>query len=364
MMKYFFAKEGVHVPENKKKKKVKWILIPLIIIALASALGVFAYNFYNDSIYKPTANLSDAAMVDVIIEKGASSSEIAEQLYKEGLIKNTDTFKLYLKLSNLGSRIQAGRYELTAGMSAAEIVDKMVRGDVKKDTVRVTIPEGLSIKDIADKFDKAGLVNKDKFLEVAKNSSFDYDFLKNLPKRPERLEGYLFPDTYEFNKDVTAEKVIDTMLSTFNRVFDQDMRNKAKGMNMSIDQVVTMASIVEKEARVAEERPIISAVYYNRIKKKMLLQADATVQYALGQWKDKLTYDDLKIDSPYNTYKYPGLPIGPIANPGKASIEAALNPQNVDYLYYVAKGDGTGTHAFTVTYDDFLKEKQKASARN
>jgi UPF0755 protein len=183
--------------------------------------------------------------------------------------------------------------------------------------------------------------------------------LKSLPERSGRLEGYLFPDTYEFPKNVTAEQIIDRMLKRFDNVFTDDMKQRAEAINMSTDQIVTLASIIEKEARVPEERPVIAAVYYNRLKKKMLLQADATVQYALGQWKDKVLYEDLKVDSPYNTYKYQGLPIGPISNPGKASLEAAVSPEKVDYLFYVAKSDGSGAHTFTVTYDQFLKEIQK-----
>lgn len=347
------------MPDEKIKRKRKWFIIPLVLLAAIAAAGIYGYGYYNESIYSPISQSEEPKKVEISIKRGTGSSQIAQQLYDAGLIRNIDTFKLYLRFSELGDKIQAGNYELSTSMNVVDIVDKMVRGDVIRDTITVTIPEGYSIADMADAFEKAGLVSKDKFLEAVKGDSYNYDFLSGIKERPERLEGYLFPDTYEFAKNVTAEQIVDRMLKRFDEMFTQDMRDKAKEMDMSIDDVVIMASIIEKEARLADERPIIAAVYYNRLKKNMLLQADATVQYALGKWREKLYYKDLEVDSQYNTYKYPGLPIGPIASPGKASLLAALNPEDVDYLFYVAKPDGSGAHSFTVTYEDFQKEKAK-----
>lgn len=352
-------KVGVKMPGDGKKKRFKWLIILLVFIVIIISAGVFAYSYYNDSIYKPMAGLKAPEKVEVNIETGTSSAQITQQLYEAGLIKNMDTFKIYLKLSNLGDKIQAGKYEMNTGMNAAEIVDKMVKGDVLKDTVIVTIPEGYTVKDIAAKFEEAKLTSSDEFMKAEENDSFDYGFLKNLPKRPVRLEGYLFPDTYEFSKDVTAHQIIDRMLSRFNEIMNNDMIAKAKDLNLTIDQAVTVASMIEKEAKIPSERPTIASVIYNRLKKKMLLQIDATVQYAQGQWKDKLLTQDTQIDSPYNTYKYAGLPVGPISNPGKASLEAAMNPDKTDYLFYVLKKDGNGAHVFTKTYAEHLKEIAK-----
>lgn len=352
-------KVGVKMPGDGKKRKARWLIVLLIFIFIIISAGILAYGYYNDSIYKPISGSKAPEKIDVMIETGASSAQITEQLYNEGLIKNMDTFKLYLKLNGLGDKIQAGKYEMNTGMNVVEIVDKMVKGDILKDTIKVTIPEGFTVKDIAAKFEESGLTSSEEFMKAEENDSFDYDFLKNLPKRPVRLEGYLFPDTYEFSKDVTVHQIIDRMLSRFDEILSDDINAKSKDLNLTIDQVITVASMIEKEAKIPSERPTIASVIYNRLKIKMLLQIDATVQYALGQWKDKVLTKDTEIDSPYNTYKYTGLPIGPISNPGKASLEAAVNPDKTDYLFYVLKKDGGGTHVFTKTYEEHLNEIAK-----
>lgn len=341
-----------------KKSIGKVILIFFALIILVSAVSaVLLYNYYMNSINNPMAGSGSAKVIEMTINKGTSPTQISEQLLSEGLIKDSTMFKIYLKYSKLDGKIKAGNYEFNTGMTVIQLVDKMVKGDVKRDTVKITIPEGYEIKEIAAAFEKAGIVKKEAFLEASQKSYPEYDFLKNLPNRTVKLEGYLFPDTYEFARDVTAEQIVRKMLDRFGDVFDSNMRKKAAEMKLSVDQVITMASIVEREAKLANERNLVSAVFYNRIKKSMRLESCATVQYALGERKEKLLYADLEIKSPYNTYRNDGLPIGPIANPGKASIDAALNPANVNYLFFVAKEDGSGAHAFTITYDEFLKEK-------
>lgn len=332
--------------------------VSITLILLLCIIVFISYKNYKDSIYRPISNASDAKKVEITIDR-SNVKKLPDILYSNGLIKNREALRVYLKLSGNSGRLKAGKYELTNAMSASQMINKMVYGEVKKDTIKVTIPEGYTVNDIAELLESKGLVSKGKFLDAVKNNTYDYDFLKKLPDRSGKIEGYLFPDTYEFSKDVTAEQIVDRMLSRFNEVFDNDMRKKASEMNMTIDQVVTVASMIEKEAKVAEERPVIAGVIYNRLTKKMPLQIDATVQYSLGKWKDTLSTDDLKVNSPYNTYKITGLPIGPISNPGKASLEAALNPQKSDYLFYVYKFDGTGTHAFSSNYQDFLRDKQK-----
>lgn len=342
------------------KKRIMVVLLVLLIIAsVFAAAAVSAYSSYKNFIFEPISESGQNDIKEVEIKSGSTSKEIIDVLYDEGLIRNKTALRVYLKISNLGGSIKAGRYELHKGMSAEDIINKMVKGQVKRDTVKVTIPEGYEIKEIAAAFEKAGLADKDKFIEATQNVSYDYDFLKSLPSRPVKLEGYLFPDTYEFSKNVTPEEIVKRMLGRFNEVFNEEMIKKAESMNLTIDQVVTMASIVEREARASDERPVIAAVFYNRIKKKMRLESCATVQYALGERKENLLYKDLEIDSPYNTYKKDGLPVGPIANPGKASIEAALNPADADYLFFVLKDGTSGTHAFSNNYNQFLKDKQK-----
>jgi UPF0755 protein len=343
--------------EKKVKKKTRWIIIPSVVLMLVIITGIILYTSYRNSIYNPISNQVGTKKMEVVINKGSGPSQIADTLYNEGLIRNKTTFRIYMKLSKLDRKIKAGKYEFTTDMNVVDIVDKMVKGQVKLDTIKVTIPEGYEIKNIAEAVEKAGLVKKEDFLKAAQEGKYSYDFLKDLPDRSVKLEGYLFPDTYEFSKDATAEEIINRMLERFDEVFNSDMRQKAKSMNLSIDKIVTMASIVEREAKVAEERPVVAAVFYNRLKIKMPLQSCATIQYALGERKEKLLNKDLEIKSPYNTYKNGGLPIGPIANPGKASLEAALNPADVKYLYFVLTDPVKGTHTFTVSYDDFLNAK-------
>jgi len=345
--------------DSKKAKFPLGVLIVALLIAAIGASLFLAYSYYNNSIYKPASPPNESTPVNVTIKSGSTSAQIANILYDKGLIKDKNTFRIYLKINELGDKLQAGNYEFNTGMNVEEIVDKLLKGDVIKDSVTVTIPEGYEIKEIAEVLERKGLVKKEEFIEAAQNISFDYDFLKELPDRPVKLEGYLFPDTYEFSKNATAEQIIKKMLNRFDEIFDDEMRQKAASMGLTIDEVVTMASIIEREAKVDEERPLVSAVFYNRLEIGQMLQSCATVQYILGERKEKLLNKDLEIDSPYNTYKNKGLPIGPIANPGKASLDAALNPADVDYLYFVLKDPVKGTHAFSNNYNDFLKDKKK-----
>lgn len=355
---YIVTKEGVGMPREKKSSiKVGLIITSVILIVMAASVFA-AYKNYNDSIYRPLSGTDNASSVEITIDIN-NVRQLPETLYNEGLIRNKDALKIYLKLSGQGSRLKAGKYELTTAMSAYQMIDKIVKGEVKKDTVRVTIPEGFTINDIAALMESKGFGSKDKFIETAQNTNFDFDFLKNLPKRSGKIEGYLFPDTYDFPKNATPEQIIKRMLMRFEEIFDEEMQRKAADRKMTIDQVVTVASMIEKEAKIDKERPVIARVIYNRIDKKMPLQIDATVQYSLGQWKERLTVEDTKVNSPYNTYKVTGLPIGPISNPGKASLEAAVNPDDNNYLYYVYKFDDSKTHAFSANYQDFLKDKQK-----
>jgi UPF0755 protein len=341
------------------KHRIRNKFLVLIILTVIVSAGIwFGYGYYNETIYKPVSPSSEAKTVDIEISR-SNVRDIHEILYNKGMIRDKNTFRLYLRLSGFSNKLKAGKYEFSSDMNVPEIINIMVNGKTKKDTIKVTIPEGFTTADIAALLESKGLFSKEDFLKAAENSNLDYDFLKSLPERSGKLEGYLFPDTYEFAKNTTPEQVIDRLVGRFDFMFDESMKNKAKDMKMSIDQIVTIASMIEKEAKVESERPIISAVIYNRLKSGMKLQIDATVQYALGQWNDKVYTKDTLVNSPYNTYVVSGLPIGPISNPGKASLMAALNPEKVDYLYYVAKKDGSGSHAFTVTYQDFLNEKHK-----
>ncbi|GAA0734578.1 endolytic transglycosylase MltG [Clostridium oceanicum] len=224
-------------------------------------------------------------------------------------------------------------------------------------TVNVTIPEGYNIEEIASKLESLNIINKKEFLhsvDIYKAPSY----IKKDNKRKHQLEGFLFPDTYKFMKGEKGEDIIKTMLNRFEEVRKEiEDKNKIKIENKDIDKIMTMASVVEKEARVDSERGKVASVFYNRLNKNIKLESCATVIYALGYHKDKLLYKDLKVDSLYNTYLQKGMPVGPISNPGRKSIEAAVKPDKTNYLYFVSKNDGT--HFFTNDYNEFLKMKKK-----
>lgn len=345
------AEEG----KNTMKKLIRNIVIILLLIVMVSAYG--GYRYYN-TLGLPV-DINDSKVVDISIPKGSSTAKIAGILEENGLIRNELYFRYVSTQRNVGQKYQAGHYKLNKSLSVDEIIEKLANGDVYVETVKFTIPEGFEIQQIIDRLVSIeGLnLNKDKLLEIMKNEDFGYKFLHEIPKGEDRLEGYLFPDTYEVLKDVKERDIVVMMLNRFDRVFKEEYYHRAKELNMSIEEVITLASIIEREARVDRERPVISSVFHNRLKKDMLLQSCATIQYALGERKEKLTYKDLEIESPYNTYTNLGLPPSPIASPGETSIKAALYPEDTSYLYFVARGDGS--HVFNKTYQGHIKSKNE-----
>ncbi|MCX7883904.1 MAG: endolytic transglycosylase MltG [Caloramator sp.] len=338
-----------------KSKKYNIIYLIFILILVAAT---FLYISYRSYILSPISKKNKQIIFRV--ERGESRKTVINKMYKNKIIKNKFFANLYAKNKKIGKDLKQGVYILNTSMSPSQILDKVLNGKTDKDPgiVYVTIPEGFTVKEIAERLNKEGLINDiDSFINECQNGAFNYEFLKSIPKdRNSRLEGYLFPDTYEFEKGLSNHDIIDKMLLRFNDIYESVVVPQMKGQNYSVDDIIIMASIVEEEAKIDSERPMISKVFYNRIKKNMKLQSCATVQYALGTHKTTLYYKDLKIESPYNTYKYLGLPKGPICNPGKKSIEAALNPADVDYIYFVSKGDGS--HYFTNDYNEFLKYKK------
>lgn len=339
---------------RNKKKAVAAVLIILVVLAVAAVIPYFSYKNF---IVKPASDSGEE--VAYKIEKGSTSSSIIEGLYDNGLISNKLFAKIYVKL-NVKKSLKAGEYKFNRSMSPQSIFEELQKGARDLDVVNVTFPEGYNIKQIAKTlFDKGLIANEEAFINEAQVGEFNYDFLKDIPKdRPSRLEGYLFPDTYEFKAGASEHEIIDRMLGRFQEIYETEISGKLG--DRSLDELIIMASIVEREARVESERPIIAAVFYNRLKVDMQLQSCATIQYILGTNKERLLYEDLEIESPYNTYLNSGLPVGPICSPGKDSIIAALEPADVDYLYFVLKKyDGDGSHNFATNYNDFLKYKNE-----
>jgi UPF0755 protein len=312
----------------------------------------------------PASN--DPTPIAFSIPAGELPSETALRLKNQGLVSDADLFVTLVKYRHAGNKIQAGDYLLRKNMTMDEILSAIQQGHAR--LVGVTIRPGMRAEEIAERLKTVGLINynADEFVRLVKNGKYDYDFLRDRPTNaPTSIEGYLFPETYQVPFDIATDALINVFLQEFKKNLTDKMRQEATTAKMTLHEVVTLAAIIEREAQVADERPIIASVYLNRIKKKMRLQADPTVQYAMGYqaetnqwWKSPVTLEEYSsVDSPYNTYLYAGLPPGPIDSPSLASIVAVLEPAKTDYLFFLGKGDGT--HVFAKTYEEQQANCQK-----
>lgn len=305
---------------------------------------------------KAPVDPDNTEVISISVPRGATTSSIGSILMNDDLIQSETVFKLASKALEADGKMQAGDYELSQSMSTNEIIEKLVSGDVVMNTFTFTIPEGFELKDITARLVEKGYVNQAKFEEELATMNFDYKFLEGL----DSLEGFLFPDTYEMKVKSTEREIINRMLQRFDEIFLEEYYERLLELDMTMNEVITLASIVEREARAKEEFSIIAGVFHNRIEVQMLLQSCATVQYVLGERKEKLSYADIAVDSPFNTYINSGLPPGPIASPGKLAIESTLFPHESDFFYFVVKKGGGGTHVFSRT----LKEHNKAKEEN
>lgn len=340
----------------KKKNKIKRRLIILILIVGILIVGKVYYDWGFTAV-----DIENPKDISVEIPFGSSSNKIASILKEKGLIKSELIFKIAVKKSDIGEELKAGKYILSTDMDIYKIIDELTKGGKNENVIRFTIPEGYEIQQIADKLANEGVVDKERFLELTSDKEYFEDkhpILKEL-KEGQGLEGFLFPSTYEIYTDTTEEDIIDKMLSKFEEVFERSVRPHMDKYDFTVNEVVTLASIIERESKLDEERELISAVFHNRLNKGMLLESCATVQYALGERKEVLSTKDVKIDSEYNTYIHEGLPPTPIASPGEKSLIAAVNPADVDYLYFRTKEDGTGGHIFSKTYEEHMRAKPK-----
>ncbi len=329
------------------------MIIFLVIVFIIGARFIWLFR----EMSRP-ADSSDTSMMTVKIEQGSTTTGIAKQLDEKGLISNLSAFRLKSAIDKV--EYKAGTYELSRSMTMDEIEKILVEGKSNENTLEITIPEGYNLKQIAERIESKKLCSAEEFLDEAENGDFDYDFMDDLPNDEHRLEGFLYPDTYQFFEDDNAHDVIDKMLSRVEEVYDSVVKKADKDILSKYSQLelVTVASLVEREAKLDEERADVASVVYNRLDKNMKLQFCSTVQYALGKVKVRLYNSDLQIKSPYNTYLNEGLPPGPIASPGKASLQAALNPNDTDYLYFVVSSKGDGSHNFAATGNDFAAYKE------
>ncbi|NLZ92542.1 MAG: endolytic transglycosylase MltG [Firmicutes bacterium] len=313
-----------------------------ILILLVVAIGLFAIQL--NIWLKPVPAMATQEPVIVSIPSGSSTTGIAKILAENGLVRHATVFRYYAKFRGKDQGLQAGNYLFNYGMTMDDILQKLLDGEVYRPTITVTIPEGYTVEQIAQRLETTGLVDADEFMELVKSMKPALGEVS--PQQRYALEGYLFPDTYEFALDVTGEQIIERMQNRLSEVLTEDLRQRAEELNLSIHEVITLASLVEREVQVPAEREIVAGVMHNRLKKNMPLQLCASVIYALGVHKTEISTQDTLVDSPYNTYQNLGLPPGPIASPGKSAIIAVLYPADVDYLYYVVKGDGSGEHYF------------------
>lgn len=293
----------------------------------------------------------------VFIPPGASSAGIGRALASAGVIRRAGDFVITVRLRGVDRDLREGEYRLSPAMGLLQIVDTIARGDVVLHTI--TVPEGFTAQEIADLLARAGLGERARLAAIVRAGArtLDVEFLSLLPVAS--LEGYLFPDTYRIPRHLSEREVIRLFVERFAEVALPQWR--AHGGGRPLHEIVTMASLVEREARVPAERPLIAGVLYSRLRKGWPLEVDATVLYALGRHKPVVTFQDLKVDSPYNTYLHVGLPPGPIANPGLAAIDAALRPASTGYLFYVARADGS--HAFSRTLAEHLAAVRRFRGR-
>lgn len=326
-------------------KKVLIVLLCLFLV-IGLMLTPFALEYFDVIISK------DNSEVVVEIDKGMSTKEIGLLLKEKGCIKSEYTFYLRIKGSEYEGKLNYGDFNLRKNMSLTEILEVLVNNHYIEETVKITFPEGYSIEQMANLLEEKQIVSREEFIS-ALSEEYDYEFINNIPNSEYKykLQGFLFPATYEFKKSVTGYDVVNKMLEIFEKRYNQLTTDYS-----NVFDIVTKASVIEKEAKLDNERYIISGVISNRIDKEMLLQIDACVLYPLTDGlynKGSLSFSDLEIDSLYNTYKYKGLPVGPICNPGIESLKAALNPESNEWLYYHTDEEkNDGSHIFTKTFEE------------
>jgi UPF0755 protein len=319
------------------------------------ALGVAAYQAIRWAEGPAIPTEAHPPSKVVVIPDGSTFQFVAALLEREGLIKSRSVFVLIGKYQSADRKVQAGEYELNPGMTPAEILSKLLNGEVLLHPL--TIPEGLTITQIADVVSQQGLTDRVEFLRLAK----DREFVASLGIKAETLEGYLYPDTYKFPRPIEAREVLVAMVEQLRQMVGPDLLARMQELKMTMHEVLTLASVIEKETGSDGERAEISAVFHNRLKKHIPLQSDPTVIYGLPAFDGNLHKKDLSSPSPYNTYRVQGLPPGPIANPGIEAIRAALYPSDSRSLYFVSRNDGT--HQFSATIIEHNKAVEKYQKR-
>lgn len=331
-----------------KKFVVITCVLAVIIVTAISAVSI--------SISSDVKGISIKNDVTIEIQQGEAGNSVISKLAQSGAVKYPSVFKTKAKANDNITKFKPGSVTLKDGMSYDDIIALLISDN--RGLIKVTIPEGYELRQIAERFAETGVITVDEFHSAADSADFDYKFLADVPDVENRLEGYLFPETYFISENTNAYAIIDMMLAEFEKHFKDEYYTRADELGMTVHELVTLASIIERETNVAEERAVVSGVFHNRVRDNMKLQSCATVEYILKERKSKLTNKDLAIDSKYNTYKYAGLPVGPIASAGRECIEAAFYPADTTAKYFVLGKDGK--HVFSDTYAEHLKAKNQA----
>jgi len=332
---------------NKPPKKITGLLAVLFILLMV--ITFMSIKTSNQQ-YLPV-DLNNKTPVDIYIPANVGARQVATILEENQVIRSHKAFLSYCRKEKLDTRLKPGHYSFNRSQTLAQIAHSIAEGQVVK--TKITIPEGYTVREIGDMLVEKQVCSKEAWQEAIK-ADYPYDFLKNVPDNNKyRLEGFLFPDTYYIEENTTSYEIINMMLQNFAKVWKNDFAGQAQAQNMDIYETIIIASLIEEEAMHDDERRTISGVIHNRLRDGMYLQLCPTVLYCFDQKKTVLNDADLDIESPYNTYRHPGLPPGPISNPGKASIAAALNPEKTPYYFYVSKGDGS--HYFSRTFQEHLQ---------
>ena len=342
------------------------LAVALLVVIAAAAAGAAWFVIespeavQNDDEPRAVATLAAGGdPVLLTVESGASAKDIGGQLAAEGVIRSGRLFEVLVGLTGVQNSLEAGDYEFDRGVPAIEAVNRIAEG--RTASRRIVFPEGTRVEEMGELLEARGIVSKQQFLDAVAAGGYSEPFLTTIGTTD--LQGFLYPAGYEFSREADPGQIVATLL----RAFQDNVAGSLalESQSLTLFEVVTLASVVEREAVVEEERPLIAAVFLNRLRLGIPLQADPTVQFALttvpgnveqfGYWKQGVTLDDLTFDSPYNTYVYAGLPPGPITNPGLSSIEAVIRPANTEFLFFVAKGDGSGEHVFANTLEEHLQ---------
>ncbi len=338
------------VPKAPMMRLFKAFLLFAVFSSIGA--GILAYRAYTLA-REPYRGYHDDE-VFFTVERGASGTRIGESLEEQGIIRDRRLFLLALRFGAKGKAVQAGEYRFAEPLSTFGVLEKLLAGDTY--TFAVTIPEGLTLLETAELLAARELAE----LGAIRSVFEDGTLVADLDPEAETLEGYLYPTTYRFPRKVEPPEIARTLVQQFERVFDETRRAKAAKLDLDARQVVTLASVIEKETGLPEERPVIASVFWNRLRIGMPLQSNPTIIYALelsGRFDGNLRRTDLELDSPYNTYRFPGLPPGPIASPGEASIEAVLEPAETRFLYFVSRNDGS--HHFSESYSEHVNAVRK-----